>query len=58
MAMDVSETFLHDAKDGSLGFRREPPQVCIQIQIDGDLASFRKSFHVPAHGREESCLVK
>ena len=58
MAMNVSERFLHNAKNSGLAFRGQPSQVGIQIQIDADLTPFRKSFHVPANRRRKPRLVE
>ena len=46
MAMNVGETFLHDAENGGLEFGGQPSDVGRNIQKDLDVAALRKSFDI------------
>jgi hypothetical protein len=42
VAVSVREAFLHDPEKGRFHVPGEPPEIAGDIQIDFDLAAFRK----------------
>src|SRR5262249_39229440 len=58
VAKNIGQAFLDDAEDGGFEILRKPAEVFGQVEINGNLAAFRKAFDVPAQGRTQAGFVE
>src|SRR5258708_161534 len=58
MAMNVGQTFLHNAKEGNFQVTRQATEILGQLQIDIDLAALAESVDIPLQSRFQADLIE